>query len=314
MSRNHSLQISVVMAVYNGERFLAEAMDSILQQSFTNFELIVVNDGSTDGTSKILADYAQQDARVVIIHQSNRGVPASVNRAISISRCDLIARMDSDDRMLPHRLERQLAFFNEHPEASVVCGYGYMIDIAGRRIGRSQMPVNVMEGRTELNPSKFLEIIQSTVLMRKSDVLEAGAYREDITYAEDRELWGRLVTNGKMFCCQPEFLVESRLHGRSMTTLTALRNRYLCAWIDENVVRRLKGIPELSKEEFQAQQEQKPWIERLRAWRRFKALFHYKNATRFWAEGQLFSFATSITVSILFQPLQIVSRIVKKAS
>jgi len=314
MKSNPFPQISVIMSVYNGERFLAEAMDSILRQSFTNFELIIVDDGSTDGTSKILSEYAQQDTRVVVMHHANRGVPASANRAIAASRAQLIARMDSDDRMLPDRLERQLAFLGEHPEASVVCGYGYMIDASGRRIGRSQMPVNVIRGRDELNPKEFLEIIQSTVLMRKSDFFDVGAYREDITYAEDRELWGRLVTSGKMICCQPEFLVESRLHGSSMTTLTALRNRYLCAWIDDNVVRRLKGLSELSKEEFQVQQDQKPWFERMQAWRRFKALFHYKNATRFWAERQLLSFAKSITISILFQPYQITSRILKKAS
>src|SRR5208337_1888421 len=123
------MQVSVIMAVYNGDKFLEEAVESVLCQTFADFEFVIIDDGSTDGTSKLLAKYAEQDSRIVVIRQDNRGLPSSLNRAISVANCELLARMDADDRMLPCRLERQIEFVARNPDAAVVCSYSYLINV-----------------------------------------------------------------------------------------------------------------------------------------------------------------------------------------
>src|SRR3954452_17057048 len=107
-------RLSVVLAVCNGERHLAESVNSVLAQTFTDFELIVVDDGSTDRTPEILAAVARADPRVVVVRQENHGLTASLIRGIALSRGDYIARQDADDISKPRRFERQIAYLDAH--------------------------------------------------------------------------------------------------------------------------------------------------------------------------------------------------------
>jgi glycosyltransferase involved in cell wall biosynthesis len=306
------MKISVIMAVYNGQRFLGEALDSILQQTFTDFELLVVDDGSTDSTPQILSTYAERDSRLRVIRQPNGGVSAAVNRALARAQGEFIARMDSDDRMLPDRLERQLKFFNDHPEASVVCGHAHMITANGKRIGKSQASVDVELGLKEQNPSRFVEIIQSTVLMRRQDLLNVGRYNEDITYSEDRELWGRFVTAGKMIQCQPEFLLEFRLHSGAMSIQKAYRNSFTVRRIDFNIIRAMQGQPQLSPSEFEQWHRNKSLWQKINDDRCFYALFHFKNASRYYAEHLWLPFVYSLGIAVILRPHFIFGRMINK--
>ncbi len=125
--------VSVVMSVYNGERFLREAIESILSQTFRDFEFIIVNDGSTDGTAGILNSYALSDSRVRVFEQENMGQCASDNRGCSLARGKYIARMDSDDVSMRDRLERQIAFLENHEKVGLLGGAVEIIDDRGRR-------------------------------------------------------------------------------------------------------------------------------------------------------------------------------------
>ena len=109
-------QVSVVTSVYNGEEYLEECVDSILNQTFQNFEYIILNNGSTDGTARILQRYT--DPRLRIIHQENLGISKSLNKGINLSNSDLIARLDADDFSSPQRLEKQVTFMEKHPDDS----------------------------------------------------------------------------------------------------------------------------------------------------------------------------------------------------
>jgi glycosyltransferase involved in cell wall biosynthesis len=301
--------ISVVMAVYNGEHFLPEAIDSVLSQTYKDFEFVIVDDGSRDASPDILARYAASDSRISIIRQENRGLPASLNRAIGCCRFDLIARMDSDDRMLPERLERQLNFIRQNPEIALACSYSYLINAQGKRIGKSENKVDVEAGRKALDPRRFVDIVHPTVLMRKQDVLGVGGYRENIRYAEDRDLWGRLVTAGKMLKCQTELLMEYRLHTGAMTMRQVFGNEMTVRAIDLNIVRRLQGQRDLTLEEVEAQYKAKPLLQRFNERRRFSAMRLYKNATRFYAERKLPQFALLLTMAISFAPVLCLRRL-----
>ena len=128
-------QVSVIMPVYNGGRYLREAVDSILNQTFREFEFIIIDDGSTDDTWSVLTDYAAHDSQVRLIqNEANIGLTRSLNKGLAVSRAALIARQDADDISMPERLARQIAFLEMHPEVGLLGTQGDFIDADGRPI------------------------------------------------------------------------------------------------------------------------------------------------------------------------------------
>jgi glycosyltransferase involved in cell wall biosynthesis len=243
------------------------------------------------------------------VSQVKKGVAAARNRALATARCELVAWLDADDRMTPNRLERQLRFFEEHTEAGVICSWARLINVKGVPIGVSRHAVDVERGQAEQNPSLFLEIVQSTVMARRSALLQAGGYREALRYAEDRDLWGRIVTGGGMILCQPEFLVDYRLHTGSITGRRAMRNDLTVRAIDLNVRRRLCGEPELSPAELTQAFAQRPAWARCNDARKFFARFHYNKATRYYGEGKLLLSAWMLSVASILVPVQTLQRV-----
>ncbi|MEM8598299.1 MAG: glycosyltransferase family 2 protein [Bacteroidota bacterium] len=206
--------ISVVMAVYNGERYLRQAVDSILDQTFTDFELLCIDDGSTDATPEILAAYAARDARVRVLSQANRGLIASLNRGVSEARGGLIARMDDDDVSHPERFDQQVAFLKAHPEVGILGTVAAYSDADGELTGGA-WPRWAPPGMNGWNLLFKTNICHPTVLMRR-EVLDAlddgqGLYRKEALHAEDYELWtrARFVTR---IANLPDALLTRRKH------------------------------------------------------------------------------------------------------
>jgi Glycosyltransferases involved in cell wall biogenesis len=200
--------LSVLLPVYNGERFLAEAIESILAQTFTDFEFIIINDGSRDGSGAIIDDYAARDARIRAFHQDNRGLVDTLNRGIALARAPLIARMDADDISLPRRFERQIHRFENRPDLAAVGGCIIHIDETGKLIHRSDYPA----GGAALR--RFLEraspLAHPAVIMRRDVVCGLGGYRRQYKYAEDYDLWLRMHDAGYSL----ENIAEPVLHYR----------------------------------------------------------------------------------------------------
>ena len=180
--------VSVVMSTYNAESFLRQAVSSILDQTFADFEFIIIDDGSTDNSVKIIKSY--NDPRIRLIHQTNHGLVYSLNKAIRLARADFIARIDGDDISMPSRLERELAVITSSASLGLVGSFFTYIDESG----------NTSE--TSVSPTKHTDIMRSfyvqnpvghgTVMFRKSAFLEAGGYRDDYGPTEDFELWRRI--------------------------------------------------------------------------------------------------------------------------
>ncbi len=307
----NSSKLSIVMSVYNGERFVAEAIESVLSQTFTEFEFVIVDDGSTDRSSQIINEYKARDPRIVLISQENSGISASLNRGLMEAKNDLVAHIDHDDRALPNWLERQLAFWRQHSECSVVSSFAYFINTSGKRFGVSRNLVDVEKGRRELNPSLFLELIHSSVLMRKKDVLAVGGYRPITT--EDRDLWGRVVTAGMMIRCNPKPLVEYRLHGSSETTrkLNTVET-FARRGIDMNIVRRLKGERELTAEEVEQWYRSRPATEKVKEFRRVCAGVNFRRAARHYSEGKWLSLMYAFGLATLMRPIYVLTRAFNK--
>jgi hypothetical protein len=197
------------MSAYNAERFIETAIESILGQTFRDFEFLILNDGSTDGTSAILDRYRGGDSRIRIIERENRGLVASLNELIKEAEAPILARMDADDVALPERFERQMAFLEAHPEFGVVGACADRIDDQGERYHGPRLDCpDTHEGFIETVGRGPL-LVHTSVMYRKAVVLEAGGYHPAFRHCEDLDLWLRLSSRTKI-CSLPEILVLYR--------------------------------------------------------------------------------------------------------
>ena len=198
--------LTVLLPVFNGAQYIAEAVESILRQTYTNFELLVINDGSTDNTQSILEGLAARDARVRVVSRENRGLIATLNQGLALSNTDLVVRMDADDVALPNRLERQALFMAENPNVAV-CGAGLVFYETGEE---KRLPENhdALQALTLFNTPVF----HPTVIMRKSSVLAVGGYSNNAPCAEDYDLWERMLHAGSRFANLGEVLLRYRVH------------------------------------------------------------------------------------------------------
>lgn len=184
-------RISVVLAVRNGERHVAASIRSVLTQRFEDFELIVVDDGSTDATPEILSALRQADSRVVVVRQENRGLAASLNRGIGMARGLYIARQDADDISLADRFERQAAYLDQGPSVAAVGSSADVIDRAGAVVGALHAVRGADAVRRGLLTLRTTPV-HGSMLLRTSAIQAAGGYREAFPVCQDYDLWLRL--------------------------------------------------------------------------------------------------------------------------
>ena len=185
-------KISVIMSVYNGEKYLREAIESILNQTFTDFEFIIVNDGSTDDTLEIIQSY--NDERIKIINnEQNIGLTKSLNKALKQAKGKYIARQDADDVSLPNRFEEQIKYLEEHSEIAVLGTSKYVINKDGK-ILRKVIALSD-PGKILFNDNAFTH---GSVMLKKAVVDKLGYYNELFRYSQDYELWLRIVKHYKV--------------------------------------------------------------------------------------------------------------------
>ncbi len=200
--------ISVVMCVYNGARFLREAIESILDQSFTDFEFIIINDGSTDNTASILDSYANRDARVHVYSQENRGLTDSLNFGCSLAKGQFVARMDADDIAIKDRFISQIEFMDMHPDVGLLGGAFELIDASGKTLCTAVNPLEDREIREALQDGSVF--LHPSVLMRKKALDLVGGYRK-VLHAEDYDLWLRMSEQMRVANLQ-EVILKYRVH------------------------------------------------------------------------------------------------------
>ncbi|MGB6191197.1 MAG: glycosyltransferase [Terracidiphilus sp.] len=200
--------VSVVMCVFNGERFLHEAAESILAQSFRDFEFIVIDDGSSDSTPLILDAFAGRDARLKVHHEPHLGLIASLNKGCGLARGEYIARMDADDIAKPDRLALQMEFMKGHPDIGVLGGAVELMDSDGRTIACSQNPPEDAEIRKALQHR--CPLWHPTVVFRREVFAQAGGYRS-VVDAEDYDFWLRVAERFQMANLS-SVLLQYRLH------------------------------------------------------------------------------------------------------
>lgn len=198
MSTTNPPAVSVVICIYNGEKYLRQAVDSVLSQSLTNFELLLIDDGSSDRSLDMLRQYAQKDSRCRVFTGKNQGVIHSRNMGNQQALAEYIAVMDADDICMPERLETQFQFLKAHPDYVAVGSRVLLIDPEGRPI----MPLLLASTHEEIDAIHMAgrggAIINPSTMMRKSAFMQVGMYRENSLHAEDMDMFLRLAEVGKL--------------------------------------------------------------------------------------------------------------------
>ncbi len=205
--------VTVLLPVYNAGNYVAEAIQSVLQQDFSNFELLIINDGSTDSSASVIAQF--HDPRIRVIHQENKGLVATLNRGLDLAKGRYIARFDADDVCYPHRLGLQFSFLEEHPDYVLVGSEADYMDETGKHIFTYKFQQYEDEG---IRADNFIHcpVIHAAVMFRKQAVLDAGGYNPRAITFEDHLLWRNLAAFGKMKNL-PLPLIKVRFNPNSVT-------------------------------------------------------------------------------------------------
>jgi GT2 family glycosyltransferase len=237
--------VSVLMPAHNAARYVAEAVESILAQTYTDFEFLIVDDGSIDDTPKILSRYAESDRRIHIISRPRTGIVRALNELIALARGDLIARMDADDIALPVRFEQQVAYLKDHPECVLVGSRVFVIDpegdeltILGQALSHEQIVDDFLARRGQM-------VYHPAVMFRRNAVVNIGGYDDRMIEAEDLDLFLRLAEVGRIINL-PDPLLKYREHLKKSGRVGAERlEQYTRLIVNEARERRGMGpLPE----------------------------------------------------------------------
>ena len=246
MDKNINPEISVLLPVYNSEKYILEAINSILNQTFSNFELIIIDDGSTDTSEEIISKI--NDKRIVFEkNDTNKGLIYTLNKGIRLSRGSYIARMDADDFSVANRFEKQILEF-EKDENLVVCGSFIKTFGNGTEQYISHIPIT----NAQILASIFFTcpFAHPSVMIKKEALLQLEeAYREDYKHSEDYDLWSRLVFVGNSINI-PEFLLNYRIHEKQVSTVFDEHKYQSVSKIQTNLLSQFNIIPTAIESKF----------------------------------------------------------------
>lgn len=208
-------KVSVIMPVYNAERYLREAVESILNQTYRDFELLLFDDGSTDNSKDIINLLATRDDRIVVFSRGNKGLVATLNEMIKSSKGEFIARMDADDISLPKRLELQTSFLEKNIDIVAVGGLSILINERTQKITPLQQPLD-HNAIDSANLIGHCSIVHPSAMIRKDALLAVGSYRIEFPQAQDLDLWLRMAEVGRL-ANLPDPILLFRIHSESIS-------------------------------------------------------------------------------------------------
>lgn len=214
--------VSILMPVYNGRDYLRPAIDSLLAQTYRNFELLIVNDGSKDDSQEIIDSY--KDPRIVSLQQENQGVAKSLNNGLKVAKGKYVRRHDADDISTPDSLEIQIDFLENHPEYVMVCNQQAFMTSNGKIARNHKVPNNKFFDSKKQKDLSFDDfsvlssspVVHGTACYKRQEVMDLGCYRTEFIVSEDNDLWLRLLEKYKIAVLN-KCTYFMRLHGGSAT-------------------------------------------------------------------------------------------------
>ena len=235
--------VTVLMPVYNAERFVAQTVDTVLAQTFRDFEFLIINDGSTDRSLEILQEFARRDGRIRLVSRPNTGYVVALNEGLDLARGQFVARIDADDLADPRRLELQVARMRQEPQLVALGSNALAIDEDGLMLGDYSVPLT----HEEIEAAHLVgssSIHHPAVMLRPDAVKRVGGYRKELMPCEDFDLWLRLAEVGRL-ANLPEVLLTKRLFAGSAVATNLEKQEKLVKHILEETWRRrrLEGSP-----------------------------------------------------------------------
>jgi glycosyltransferase involved in cell wall biosynthesis len=300
--------ISVVMCAYNAAPYIGRAVESILAQTYQDFELIIVDDGSTDDTVSVIEPLANGDPRIRFIAAPHQGISAAANLGIAAARYRWIARADADDIALPHRFERQLAAAAAEPGVVLWGSYALHVDGAERVLGLSCTgPRTVAQFHRLRAGGDDAYVLHPTWLVRRDVLLAAGGYDPRFECGEDLDMLERIHEHGPALTIA-EPLVRYRVHSSSLSMRRFTVMRRNTQYLRARRRARLAG-GDLTMEEFARQVAGRPWPERAFAALQTGSAFSYRQAGVSFAAGRRAAAAWWFTAAALLNPAYALPRI-----
>ncbi len=299
--------LTVIVPVYNGMPYLVETVNSILVQKHPNFELLLINDGSTDGGASQAYLDSLTDPRVRVIHKANEGLCDTLNFAFREAHGRYVARLDQDDLCAPERLEKQFTYLEKHPDVAVV--FCHTHKIGGKKVWKNPDKMSNETAQGLVKSYDALEqgsLLHSTMMGKRDVFLDVGGYRQAYYPSDDYDL-GLRITEQYTAHILPEALVLYRFHAGANTYKYFDKMQMTSRWAKDNAIRRRAGLEERPFEEYIQEAKRSRWKHFNRK-RKDAAKYHIRQAGQYFLDGQYLRVIVPFFLGALFDPRAIYNR------
>ena len=303
--------VSVVLPVYNQENHLEETIESILNQSFQYFELIILDDGSTDGSAQIIRQFAAKDIRIQVYFKANSGKSLATNELVNRAQGEWCAFLDADDVMLPQRLERQVAFHKANPEVDASSSNCYYINERGNRFGTQRYTglSTLTEYQQTLNNGEFITCSYTGLMVSKRAFIGSGGLRTKFEPCEDFEFLNRLAEKGFILLVIQEVLMKYRIHTSSITVRKPILVLNTISYVKQCITLRKSGKPEISYEEFLTIQDGYSWWTKFNRKRFNYSMIFFRNAGLAILSKKYLAFIWQVATSLVLSPNYVLKKL-----
>jgi len=297
------MRISIIMPVYNQEKFLAETIDCVLKQSFKDFELLLLDDGSTDRSAEIIKTYAQKESRIRPFFQKNAGRSFSANFLVGKAQYDWCFFLDADDLLFPETLEKKYTFHLDNPELDGSSSHCIYINEEGKPIGVQQYKFlkNVEDCRNSRKNNEMVLCSFGGLMVTKSSYLKTGGLR-NIWPGDDFDFINRFIEMGNILVIQQESLYKYRRHSASDTMNAPYKIYDANSYISYCATLRRSGQKEISFEEFKMLQSKDPWWMKINRFRLNYSQIFFRDANYARGERKILSFISLSLAGLIFAP------------
>jgi glycosyltransferase involved in cell wall biosynthesis len=303
--------VSVLLPVYNQENFLVETIESVLAQTYTDFEFLIVDDGSTDGSADIILKYERIDNRIKAFYRNNTGKCRATNFLLEKAAGEWTALMDADDVMLQERLERQLKFHLENPGIESSSCHCYFIDEKGRSLGTQKFPGLETKDRSReaLEQNDKIMFAFTGMMISTHFFKKIGGLRAEFWPCEDFEVANRIIENHAQVVIIQEVLMKYRIHPYSITATSPSEMWDIEHFVKHCIELRRQGKPEICHSEFKEILKLEPkWVKFKRRWNSYSMMYHRNASFAFHTKNYLlfiwhFTIATVLSPNFVFQTM-----------
>lgn len=257
--------VSVIMPVFNQEQYITETIESVLNQTFSNFEFIILDDGSVDDSAKIIREFANKDSRITALFDVNRGQGAATNALVAIAKSDWCIFLDADDVMLLDRIEKQVLFHSANPGIDASSSHMYYMDENSKVFGVSNYPFlkTVEECIDSRINKKIITCWYGSLMISKESFIDSGGLRTDIWPGLDLEFFHRFIDKGFVLVVIQDALTKYRIHSSSITNSNPIATVESISYVHHCINLRRAGKPEITRKEFDVMRANANFIKRL---------------------------------------------------